>query len=215
MLKRSRPLLIVAGILLGSVVAAEPPNLGPHKSEIRAYVDSGDYARDIAAVAARAREWIEHRAKQGGAKLAVVFDLDETLLSNWPEMNAQDLGYVPETWNAWVDAGRAPAIDPMRDVYREARRLGIGVILLTGRRERDRASTVRNLRAIDCGEWSAMIFKPEDSKETIGAFKLAERKRLRAAGWTLIANLGDQASDFLGGVAERDFKLPDPFYITE
>jgi len=31
----------------------------------------------------------------------------------------------------------------------------------------------------------------------------------------IIANVGDQDSDFAGGVSEKDFKLPDPFYITQ
>ncbi len=83
-----------------------------------AYVDNGGYDRDLAAVAAEARSWIEQRAARKGAgeRLAVVIDIDETVLSSYPQMKAQDLGYVPEVWNGWVDRGVAPAIAPMREV---------------------------------------------------------------------------------------------------
>jgi hypothetical protein len=30
-----------------------------------------------------------------------------------------------------------------------------------------------------------------------------------------VANIGDQKSDFEGGESERNFKLPDPFYLTK
>ncbi|MBI4625200.1 MAG: acid phosphatase [Verrucomicrobia bacterium] len=213
-----------------TTVSREPPNLYPHKQEIRAYVDSGAYDRDIASVARRARSWLETRATpvggaqggridgalggRGGGKLAMVFDLDETLLSNWPQLSALDFGYLPAAWDAWVDAGTAPAIEPVRDLYRAARRLGVEVIFITGRLERDRAGTEKNLRAIDCADYAMLICKPDNSQETSGAFKLGQRRRLVAGGRIIIANVGDQESDLAGGFAERTFKLPNPFYLT-
>jgi predicted secreted acid phosphatase len=198
-------------------VSHEPANLYPLKQEIRAYVDSGQYERDIAVVAAEAQGWLERRAAQraAGERLAVVFDLDETLLSNWPEISAQDFGYNAAAWDAWVKAGTAPVIAPVREVQRAARRLGLEVIFLTGRRERDRPGTEKNLRDIGYSEYAALIFKPDDAKETTGAFKLAERRRLTAEGRVIIANIGDQDSDLAGGYAERTFRLPDPFYVTQ
>jgi hypothetical protein len=111
-------------------------------------------------------------------------------------------------------SGRAPAIAPVRELYRAALRLKVDVIFLTGRRERDRPGTEKNLREIGCGEFAVLAFKPDEAKETTGAFKLAQRKRLTAEGRVIVANIGDQASDFEGGFAERDFRLPDPFYLT-
>lgn len=201
--------------LTGPLAAREPANLNRLKDEIRAYLDSGEYDRDIGAVATQADAWLVGRAKQGGARLAVVFDLDETLLSNLPLMRRLDFGYVPDLWNAWVAAGEAPVIAPVREVYRTARRLGLDVIFLSGRRERDRAGTEKNLRAIGCGEYTVLILKADASKEATGAFKLAERRRLAAEGHVIVANIGDQDSDFTGGFAERTFKLPDPFYLMK
>src|SRR5687767_6022584 len=79
----------------------EPANLSPHKQQVRAYVESGDYMRDLDRVAARAKAWVEERAARGGEKLTVIFDLDETLLFNWPHISAMDFGYVPSAWDNW------------------------------------------------------------------------------------------------------------------
>jgi acid phosphatase len=210
--------VLAGGLMLAAGYAApvrEPGNLGLLKDEIRAYVESGAYDRGIAAVVAQAGTWLEQRVKQGGGRLTIVIDVDETLLSNWPVMQRQDFGYVPAVWDAWVAEGNAPAIGPVRELYRTARRLGLDVIILTGRPERDRPGTELNLRRIGCGEYAALICKADGSKETTGVFKLAQRRRLVAEGRVIIANIGDQDSDFLGGVAEKDFKLPDPFYFMK
>lgn len=212
---------LVSALLVGCAVpsrvtTAEPANLYPHKLELRAYVDSGQYQLGLARVAASAQRWVEKRAEQRrpGERLAVVLDLDETLLFNWPSLSENDFGYVPPRWTEWVDAAAAPAIEPVRDVYRTARRLGIDVVYITGRTERDRPATERNLRAIDCADYAELICKPAAIKQLSATFKTAERERLTRAGYAIIANIGDQESDLVGGFAERTFKLPNPFYQT-
>ena len=207
--------------LSASVSVAEPRNLDVLKREIRAYVKSGDYEREVARVATRARSWIEERAARdargvaGRQKLAVVMDLDETLLSNWPSMNDADFAYVPAAWDVWVDRGEAPAIEAVREVYRAARAAGVAVFFLTGRTERDRAGTEKNLRAIDCADYEALICRAAEAKGTNADYKAAERRRLIDQGYVIVANIGDQDSDLAGGFAERIFKLPNPFYLTE
>lgn len=145
----------------------------------------------------------------------MVFDLDETLIDNWPQISGNDFGWIPERWDAWVASGRAPPIEPVRDVYYRVRRLGIDVIFITGRHERERAATVKNLRVIDCAGYEALICKPDEATGTSAEFKAGARQKLVSEGRTIIANLGDQQSDLWGGFSERTFKLPNPFYITE
>lgn len=205
------------GALAGcaGVATAEPRNLQIAKREVRAYFDRGDYQRDVAAVARQAQEWVERRATQGGAGLTVVFDVDETLLSNWAYFLAQDFGYVPAAWRQWVEEARAPAIEPVREVLRAARRAGLEVVLITGRRERDRAGTERNLRAVACGDYTQLLCQPNDGSGSSADFKTAQRRALAAQGKVIIANIGDQESDLAGGFAERTFKLPNPFYLME
>jgi acid phosphatase len=215
----SLALIAAGGATFGAAGAAhaEPQNLTRLKEEIATYIDSGAYDREIAQVATSAQAWLKQRATQRkpGERLIVIFDLDETLISNLPGMRPLDFGYVPAAWDAWVNAGRAPAIAPVLEVYRTARRLGLEVILLSGREERFRAGTEKNLRAIGCDDYAALVLKPNDARETTGAYKLAARRRLAAEGGTIVANIGDQKSDFEGGESERNFKLPDPFYLTK
>lgn len=212
--------LFLVGLLLTSGAFAAPPsrepaNLDVLKHEIAVYVDSGKYHEDIAAVAAEATAWLERRAAQGGTRLTVIFDLDETLISNWSHMKQMGFGYVPAAWSAWVRSGSAPAIEPVREVYRTARRLGLEVVFITGRGENDRIGTEKNLRAIGCGDYAALLCQPDGTKESTGLFKAATRARLEAEGRVIVANLGDQESDLAGGHAERTFKLPNPFYVTK
>lgn len=42
---------------------------------------------------------------------------------------------------------------------------------------------------------------------------IGEAKRYLARQANMVVNVGDQASDLLGGYAELTFKLPNPFYV--
>ena len=195
----------------------EPANLDPHKRQLRAYVESKQYDRDIAAVAAKARAWIEQRVtkRAPGERLTAIFDVDETLLSNWPHLDAQDFGYIRADWNVWVESAQAPAIEPVRDVFLAARKAGVEIVVITGRREREREGTERNLREIGCGDYVVLICKPDEARGSSAAFKAAARRQLVEQGRVIVANIGDQESDFADGFAERTFKLPCPFYFSE
>ena len=162
-------------IAVGIALAGEPANLGPHKDELFAYQKSGEYDRDITTVAAKARSWLEERAakRAAGERLIVIFDLDETLLSNWAQLEAEKFGGTAASWMAWWGSAKCSAIEPVRAVYDAARRLGVEVIFITGRPERARAPTEQNLRGIGCGDYAALICKPNDSKDTMEKFKTA------------------------------------------
>ena len=214
------PLLAAGSLFLGGCATTsthEPRNLGDLKLEIDRYIDSGDYLREMAAVAVQAKAWIEERSgqKNPGERPAIVLDIDETMLSNVPLIRREDYGYIPDTWNTWVRAGQCPAIESVREAYRAAVARGVSVFIITGRRERDREGTVANLKMVEYGAYAGLYFKADDSREMTGQFKLACRRKLAAEGYTIIANIGDQDSDFAGGGSERDFKLPDPFYRTK
>lgn len=199
-----------------AIVRVEPVNLSVAKAAVIAYVDDGSYGRDIAAVALRAGAYLEERAAraQKGERMAVVFDLDETLLSNLPHMRAMDFGYLPGEWEAWVKHGDAPVIEPMRDVFMTARRLGMDVFLLSGRMElRDRAGTEKNLLAAGLTRYTLLMLKPDGEGVSTTDYKTAARQRIEREGYIIVANLGDQESDLAGGFAERTFKVPDPFYL--
>jgi len=217
-------LMVALGFAAGCAVPAgrEPENLGRNKAAVIGYQQSGDYARDLEKISARATAWIERRAARriDGERLAVIFDLDETLLSNWPHILEDDFSYISPRWHAWVGQAKATAITPVRETFRASVRAGVAVIVLTGRREYERAVTGRNLRQEEMAGFTRLVLRPDkraadEVEETNAVFKTAMRKALVAEGWTIVANIGDQDSDLSGGYAERTFKLPNPFYLTE
>lgn len=214
MTRRTRNALVCLVVFTAGCAAPEPRNLSLAKQDVDRYAESGRYQTDLANVGRRAAAWITHRSATGG-KLAIVLDIDETCLSNLRHMREQDWGYHQQRWSEWVAEADAPAIEPVRTVYQTARANGVAVFFLTGRRESERAATARNLRRMGFDEWQGLIAKTNGSKESAASFKLSARQQIAAQGYTIIANLGDQDSDFAGGLSERDFKLPNPFYQIE
>ena len=200
-----------------------PPNLADAKRQVSEYVDSGRYDADIAAVAEQARVFLESRAQRED-KLAIVVDIDETALSNLPSLRANDYGFIiggpcdlprgPCGLLTWIGMSRAEPIKPVLALVRLARERGVAVFFLTGRPERLRAATEANLRAAGY-EWTGLLLKPDNlTTKSAVEFKAPERKKLQDQGYTIIVNIGDQMSDLDGGVAERTYKLPNPFYLV-
>jgi len=217
--------LLAAGCATGASSlrsGAPPPSLADAKRQVSEYVDSGRYEADVAAIVEDARRYLDSRLGHGG-KPAIVLDIDETALSNLPSLRANDYGFIvagpcelprgPCGLVAWIGMARAEAIKPVLALARHARERGVAVFFLTGRPERLRAATEQNLKAVGY-EWTGVLLRP-DALTTRSAveFKAAERKRLVDEGYTIIVNIGDQASDLDGGFAERTFKLPNPFYF--
>lgn len=206
--------LVVVTATGAAPTSREPANLDVLKQEIAVYVDSGKYQEDIATVAAEATAWLRERVARGGKRLTVVFDLDETLLSNWSHMKEMGFVYVPDAWRAWVQAARAPAIEPVREVYREARKLGLDVIFLTGRPERERAATRKNLEAIGCGDYVADVqtrrFPRYGGRIQVGDSRTARSGRARdhCEHWGPVER---RPAD----TRRRSLELPNPFYLTK
>ncbi len=44
-------------------------------------------------------------------------------------------------------------------------------------------------------------------------FKAIQRMNIVNSGYTIILNMGDQASDLFGSYSQPDFKLPNRFYV--
>jgi predicted secreted acid phosphatase len=210
--------LLLAGCASVAPTGHEPRNLGLLKEEIYAYVDSGRYNADLTAVSAEAIAWIGQRAAQAkpGEKLALVFDIDETALSNLSHIRHLDFGYEPHDWEDWIGQAACPPIEPVREIHRAALGRGVAVFFVTARREGGRAATEKNLHAAGYDGYTALYCAPDGFDGTSAeAFKTDLRKKIAGNGYTIIANIGDQMSDLNGGYAERTFKLADPFYLIK
>ena len=206
---------------IADIPTSQPPNLGDLKQQILEYQKSGAYDRDLAAVASAAQAYVEQRA--GEAKNpALVLDIDETSLTNWPQLVANDFGYIPRgpcrlpegpcSSHTWERTMRAKAIAPTLALFNAAKGKGVSVFFITGRREDQRWVTAANLRGAGYRGWTGLMMRPAGDKRTVSEYKSGERAKIEAKGYTIIANMGDQPSDLAGGHAERGFLLPDPFY---
>jgi predicted secreted acid phosphatase len=208
----------------------ETCNLGLYKNLLNDYEASGQYDRDIKEVVGEAKIYLaEQQARKG--KLAIVLDIDETSLSNWPEIKANDFGVflnlpcsigkdgsvqVPCGLTAWIGLGKDTAIAPTLDLYAQARRQGIKVFFITGRHASQRGITKHNLNNAGYTGWSDddLKMEPDDLRPPSAAyFKTVKRKEIVDSGYAILLNMGDQDSDLTGGFAERTFKLPNPFYF--
>lgn len=202
---------------------ATTPSLAETKRQVREYVATGRYEADIAHIVGEARAYLERRAN-GGGQLAIVLDIDETSLTNRPQLEINDYGFIiagpcdlergPCGFVAWAQLARAEPLERVVALVRAARERGVAVFFLTGRPERLRAATERNLRAAGY-EWTGVLLRPDDLvTKSAAEFKAPERRKLVEQGYTIIVNIGDQMSDLDGGYAERTYKLPNPFYVV-
>jgi predicted secreted acid phosphatase len=199
-------------------VAAEPTNLSLGKHAVAAYVSSGEYAREIANVSLATNEYLLKRIPRGaepGKKLAIVFDINETMITSTAEIVANDYGYVPKVWDNWVAKGEAPAILPVQSVYETALQGKIDILIITGRTEKDRVATEKNLHRVGYKNWTRIVYRSATDLPGNADFKTEVRRKLTEEGYQIIANIGDQASDLSNGYAEQTFKLPNPFYLVK
>jgi hypothetical protein len=136
-------------------IPSSPLNIDDGKRALKNY-QSTFYEDDIAAVAGSARKYIEQRAGQV-TKPALVLDIDETSLSNWKNLLANDFGFIangsctrlpegPYGLNEWILRSDAPAIVPTLRLFSSAIDEGVAVFFITARRDSQRQATLRYSR---------------------------------------------------------------------
>jgi len=188
-------------------------NLDSVKQAILSYHDSGKWHQDTLKVVHQAENWIAARSKHG-SKLALVLDIDETALLNWPEEKETDFGYVPQIWDAWEKSGKAPASPEILELFTFAKARHIVVFFITGRHESSRSGTAKNLTDVGYGGYEDLLMKPDSYHDkSVIPFKSSARVAIEAKGYHIIENVGDQWSDLKGGHSERVYKVPNPMYF--
>jgi HAD superfamily, subfamily IIIB (Acid phosphatase) len=205
-------------------------NIDTYKRQLTKYHDGGNYNADIAAVMDAATAYVLGRAKEA-RRPAVVLDIDETSLSNWDNLKADDFGFIaggtcslqekmPCGFDDWIDQAKAPAIESTLKFFNSLRAKDVtvntSVFFITGRRERQRQATLWNLDRMGFNGWAGLVTRPDnDRRDSIVPYKSGERTKI-AERFTILANIGDQDSDLedpQGKTAECSFKLPNPYYF--
>jgi predicted secreted acid phosphatase len=203
-------------LLIVPVAAATDPT-SKSAAEIRQYRTSGDWAKDVAKQAKLAKAWLKQRtqAKHAPKKPALVLDIDETSLDNYPCFDAQGgIPYDTVINIQCVTAYNAPAIKPVLSLFKRAKQLKVKVFFITGRPEPIRDGTLQNLKAAGYTGKNELTMLPAGYGGSLIPYKSGARKRIQKRGFKIIANVGDQQSDLKGGFSERTYKLPNLIYLT-
>ncbi|MGE7388296.1 HAD family acid phosphatase [Streptomyces sp. NPDC004126] len=159
-------------------------------------IDYATWQRDVAAVVDAARPAIERRiaAAPAGEKPAIVLDIDNSSL---------------ETDFHWFWTFPTPAIEKVRALTRYADERGVAIFFVTARPGIVYSMTERNLKQVGYPVSGLYVRDLPALFEQVSAYKTAKRAEIEARGYTIIANIGNNESDLVGGHAERTVKLPD------
>ncbi|MFI1064880.1 MULTISPECIES: HAD family acid phosphatase [Streptomyces] len=177
-------------------VSAAPAASAPGGNAAILGIDYATWQRDVAAVIDAARPAIEARiaASPAGEKPALVLDIDNTSL---------------ETDFHWFWTFPTPAIAKVRALTQYAQERGVAIFFVTARPGIIHSLTERNLKAVGYPVSGLYVRDLPDLFEEVSAYKTGKRAEIEARGYTIIANIGNSATDLVGGHAERTVKLPD------
>jgi len=160
---------------------------------------------------------------------AVIMDADETVLDNSEYQRnraAMDSTYTVESWAAWVDEARAPAIPGSVAFAQEVHRLGGRVIIVTNRADEQCEPTRMNLDQIGL-DADLVLCKLAGESDKNARFERVQRGTAspEVPALSVVAWIGDNIQDFPGltqasrGDPERlsdfghaYFVLPNPMY---
>ncbi|WP_171167052.1 HAD family acid phosphatase [Streptomyces sp. I05A-00742] len=156
-------------------------------------VDYATWQRDVRAAVDRATPHVRERtAKAHTEKQAVVLDIDNTSL---------------ETDFHWTYP--TPAVAPVRDLVRYAHERGAAVFFVTARPRIIGSVTEDNLKRVGYPVDGLAVRRLPDLFRDVSSYKTAERAKIEARGYKIIANIGNNTTDLSGGHAELTVKLPD------
>lgn len=158
-------------------------------------VDYATWQRDVADVVAVARPYIEQRtAEPSGEKRAIVLDIDNTSLET-------DFHYFWEL--------PTPAVASVRELARFADSRGVAIFFVTARPGIIHSLTDWNLKRAGYPVDGLYVRSLPDLFHEVSTYKTEKRAEIEAKGYKIIANIGNNTGDLVGGHAERTFKLPD------
>ncbi|MBO4254992.1 HAD family acid phosphatase [Streptomyces griseorubiginosus] len=158
-----------------------------------AEVDYDTWQSDVRKVIDEARPYVQRRLDNtAGQKPAIVLDIDNTSL----ETHFQPF---PPT----------PAVKPTLELAQYAHSRGAAIFFITARPDLIGFITKANLEAVGYPVTGLYQRGLGDLFGDKAEFKTAKRSEIEGQGYTIIANIGNNATDLVGGHAERTFKLPD------
>lgn len=201
-------------------------DIGPGPASLlNTYYSSGAILRDQRDISTQARNWTKKWVRETCAgtkksqvrscKVAAVFDIDDTLLSSYPTLssNTPAFSFSQEAFDDAATQCTAPAIVPVKNLYLALQRMGMTMVLLTGRSESLRAATENCLRQAGITGWRTLIMRPLGSSDSAAIYKSEARASIEKSGLRIGPSVGDQISDMSLGALEHGFLIPNPMYL--
>lgn len=189
-------------------------NLGAVKKVVQNYYESGQYDKDMKRIIDDAVEYFNRLTIPPEA--TVVFDIDETALSNYEHIKEIDFGYYYEIWLEWLKKSDATAIPQTKRFYNYLISKNIRIVFISGRNCDSYQATLDNLNQQGYTEFDTVIVRKENERDlTATEFKSSKRSELVSRGYKIIANIGDQLSDLAGGNSGFEIKLPNYIYLID
>ncbi|MBJ6639721.1 hydrolase [Streptomyces sp. DHE7-1] len=184
----------VTAVSVAALAALASPAEAATASGSSAKVDYATWQKDCQTVMDQALPYLKDRiaAARPGEKQAIVFDIDNTTLET-------DFGFsYPQ-----------PANKPVLDVARYAQEHGVRLFFVTARPGIIYWPTEYNLEHDGYDVSGLYVRGLVDLFKDVAAYKTAQRVDIEKQGYTIVANIGNSATDLSGGHAERTYKLPD------
>ncbi|MGC9442131.1 HAD family acid phosphatase [Streptomyces sp. WG5] len=157
-------------------------------------VDYDTWQKDCRAVMDQALPYLKERIADAapGEKQAIVLDIDNTSLET-------DFGFsYPQ-----------PANRPVLEAAQYAQERGVALFFVTARPGIIEAPTEWNLAHAGYESSGVHVRGFLDLFRDVAEYKTEQRAEIESKGYTIIANIGNSATDLSGGHAEKTFKLPD------
>lgn len=186
-------------------------------AEAEAYYDCC-YHKEVRSVISEATTHLLEHVKKNQKKeqpepLAIVFDIDETVISNYHIMRELKFQTNATNFRHHILRGEGKTLQPSLELYQLAKKHKVAVFFVTGRDELLHKVTSENLRAAGFADWDGLFLKPlEYQEKSIVPFKSDSRSKIEKMGYRIVASIGDQVSDYEGGYNLKGFKLPNPYY---
>jgi acid phosphatase len=181
--------------------------------EVNSYYVSGGYEEEIQGIINKAKDYFENIDVKEMS--AVVFDVDETSLSNF-EFDTIPLPFSNERWNEWVRSGKATAIKPVKELYDYLISHNFHIIFLSGSSGELYESTKSNLINVGYTEFDTLICRDKDQENlTAAKFKSTWRQKLVNRGYLIEGNIGDQWSDMSGGNSGYFVRITNYIYYIK
>lgn len=206
-------LLVIPLIFIGCS-SQELLNLDTAKAMVQDYYENGQYDKEMSEIINNTIDKLDNE-KFPDNSLAI-FDVDETILSNYTHTKEIGFGFEWQLWGEWIQRADCDAIPQTKRLYDWLIDRNVNIVFLTGRKDYEYDATIKNLNYVGITVFDSLITRTAKTDDMLAEeYKNYERKVLVEKGYEIILSVGDQWSDLEGDNTGMQVKLPNYLYLIE